>query len=147
MHHNLKASVHFNPDRSMRVVLEGPDGPIDAGTTRRSADLGRTAQEAASAIFGPGAATVEVFVDQPPWLHEGMIVRLQAAAVDPDEATTHPFAQVVGFLPVGGVIVVHPESGSAVYPPEDLTVCSPDSIGTVILDAIVRRTGIPRHAG
>ncbi|RKN27922.1 hypothetical protein D7044_27310 [Micromonospora musae] len=138
---SVTVHVHFNADRSMRLVVAGPHGPVDAGVTRRSADLGRLAREAAAAEYGPGPMEVDVLVDRPPWLEEGMIVRPDASVVDPTEQPTHPFAQIVGFLPVGGVLVVHPESGAAVYPPEELVVCDPRSVGSGIVEAIVRRTG------
>ncbi|TDC38272.1 hypothetical protein E1211_07505 [Micromonospora sp. 15K316] len=139
---SVTVTVHFNPDRSMRLVVAGPDGPVDAGVARRSADLGRLAQAAATAEYGPGPIEVAVLVDRPPWLEEGMIVRPDASVADPTEKSTHPFAQIVGFLPVGGVLVVHPESGAAVYAPEDLVVCDPGSIGSDIVEAIVGRTGV-----
>ncbi|MFI6758059.1 hypothetical protein ACIBF5_02780 [Micromonospora sp. NPDC050417] len=105
------------------------------------------AQEAASAAYGPGPIDVAILVDRPPWLQEGAVVRPDPAAVDPGEAPAYPYGQVVGFLPVGGVIVVHPESGSAVYAPEDLVVCDPRSIDPAVLDDIVRRTGIATSEG
>ncbi|MGK5738731.1 hypothetical protein [Micromonospora sp. URMC 103] len=126
----------------MQVVVAGPDGPIDAGVTRRSKDIGRMAREAATAAYGGESGEIGILVDRPPWLHEGTVVRPDPAAVDPGEAPTHPYGQVVGFLPVGGVVVVHPESGSGVYAPEDLVVCDPGSIEPAVVDAIVRRTGI-----
>ncbi|MEV6365818.1 hypothetical protein AB0L86_02850 [Micromonospora musae] len=139
---SVTVTVHFNPDRSMRLVVAGPNGPVDGGvTTRRSAYLGRLAQEAAATAYGPGPIEVAVLVDRPPWLEEGMIVRPDASVADPAEQPTHPFAQIVGFLPVGGVLVLHPESGAAVYPPEELVVCDPGSIDSGIVEAIVRRTG------
>jgi hypothetical protein len=145
MSRSVTARVHFEPDRSMRVVIQGPAGTIDAGTTRRSADLWRIAKEAVRALSGPGPSDVEVLVDQPPWLREGMIVQPVADQIDPDEGTTHPYAQVVGFLPVGGVMIVHPETGAGVYAPEHLTVIDPMSLDQDILAGIVQRTGIAAY--
>ncbi|AGZ46719.1 hypothetical protein [Actinoplanes friuliensis] len=72
-------------------------------------------------------------------MKEGLIVTVP---LDPEEGATHAFAQVVGFLPVGGVLVVHPETSAGVYAPEDLTVQDPRSVPPAILAAIVKRTSI-----
>ena len=126
----------------MRLVLPGPNGPVDAGSTRRSLDLGRLAREAAARMYGSEAVDIALLVDQPPWLQPGMIVRQLSPPEDPGEATAHPYAQVVGFLPVGGVLVVHPETGVAVFPPEDLVVCNTTSIDPRIVREIAALSGI-----
>ncbi|MFI7523738.1 hypothetical protein [Micromonospora globbae] len=147
MARSITAHVHFRPDRSMQVVVPGPDGPIDAGMTRRSKDIGRMAREAASAAYGGEPVELAILVDRPPWLWEGALVRPDPAVVDPGEAPTHPYGQVVAFLPVGGVVVMHPESGSGVYAPEDLVVCDPESIDPGVREAVVRCTGITASEG
>ncbi|MGV9766832.1 hypothetical protein [Micromonospora tulbaghiae] len=141
MSRSITGHVHFNPDRSMRLVLAGPDGPVDAGTTRRSAELGQMAQDAAARVYGSGPVDVSLLVDRPPWLRPGMIVRMPASA-DPGEATRHPYGQVVDFLPVGGVVVWHPESSAGIHAPEDLVVCDPASVDPRIVGEISDRTGI-----
>ncbi|MFC0099133.1 hypothetical protein ACFFKH_16605 [Micromonospora marina] len=140
MARTITGHVHFEPDRSMRLVLAGPDGPVDAGTTRRSTELGRMAQDAAARI-GSGPADVSLLVDRPPWLRLGMIVRMPASA-DTGERPRHPYGQVIGFLPVGGVVVWHPESSAGVHAPEDLVVCDPASVDPRIVGEISGRTGV-----
>ncbi|MFG1677942.1 hypothetical protein [Micromonospora sp. NPDC049282] len=141
MSRSITGHVHFNPDRSMRLVLAGPSGPVEAGSTRHTADLGRMARDAAAHLFGADPVDVSLLVDRPPWLRPGMIVRLPAPT-DPREATRHPYGQVVDFLPVGGVLVWHPESSAAVHAPEDLLVCDPASVDPRIVREISDRTAI-----
>ncbi|MET7836946.1 hypothetical protein ABZS44_29435 [Micromonospora sediminicola] len=124
----ITGRVRYDPDRSMRLLLTGPDGQIDAGSTRRTADLGRMARDAAERHYGPDATEVSLLVDRPPWLREGTVVRPVAPSDDPGETHEHPYGQVVGFLPVGGVLVWRPGTSVEVHAPEDLVPCGPESV-------------------
>ncbi|WP_433283227.1 hypothetical protein [Micromonospora sp. CA-244673] len=143
---SITGHVIFDPDHSMRLVLTGPDGPVDVGSTRRSADLGRMAEEAAARLYGSARVDISLVVDRPPWLREGMIVR-HSAPDDPGARVEHPYGQIVGFLPVGGVLVWHPRTSAGVHAPEDLVVCSPASVDPRIVQEMVTRTGIAPVAG
>jgi hypothetical protein len=101
------------------------------------------AREAVARAYGSEFVDISLLVDQPPWLQEGMIVRSVAADDDPGETHRHPYGQVVGFLPVGGVLVWRPAASAEVYAPEDLVPCDPDSISPTIVREIVNRTGAP----
>ncbi|MET7967752.1 hypothetical protein [Micromonospora sp. NPDC005305] len=146
MSRSITGHVHFHPDHSMCLLLAGPDGPVEVGSTRRSADLGRMAEEAATRLYGSAPVDISLVVDRPPWLTEGMIVR-PSAPDDPGATAEHPYGQIVGFLPVGGVLVWHPRTSAAVHAPEDLVVCSPASVDPRIVREIATRTGIAPVAG
>ncbi|MEV0003154.1 hypothetical protein AB0H28_12830 [Micromonospora sp. NPDC050980] len=127
-------------------MLDGPDGPVDAGVTKHTADLGRMAQEAAAGIHGGGPLDVSLLVDRPPWLAPGVLVHLPPST-DPGETTRHPYGQIVDFLPVGGVLVWHPETSTGVYAPEELVVCDPASVDPRVVRAITQRTGLDAATG
>jgi hypothetical protein len=137
MSRDVTFQVHFDSDRSMRVVVPGPEGPVDVGSTRESADVGRIAGEGVRSVFGSGQVDFALRVDRPPWLDESTLVRLAPADCD---GISHPYGQVVGFLPVGGVMVVHPEAGAGVYAPESLTPVDPAGLPPGTVESIVRRT-------
>ncbi len=143
MSRTVTAHVRFAPDRSVQITVDGPHGPVDAGVTSRSTEIGPMAREAARVAFADDAVEVETRVDRPPWLREGMLVRLAESALDPAERPSSPYAQVMAFLPVGGVLVMHPESGAGVYAPEDLTTVRPESIPPRDLESIQRRSERP----
>ena len=108
--------VRWDDDRTMHLSAVTDDGAVGIGSTDRSDAVGRLAREGVAALLGPDAATAVLLVDRPPWLHEGDRVRIDASALESGE--THRYGRVVGFLPIGGVMVVHPESGAGIYPPE-----------------------------
>ncbi|WP_141561949.1 hypothetical protein [Micromonospora sp. WMMA1996] len=134
--------MRYAADRSMRLLLTGPDGDVDVGSTHRTDELGRMAREAAERLYGSAGVDVSLLVDQPPWLREGMVVRSLAPADDPGETHEHPYGQVVGFLPVGGVLVWRPGTSVGVHAPEDLVPCDPDSVPPALLHEMTARTGI-----
>jgi hypothetical protein len=138
----VTARVTFTADRKMWMYLHGPKGTSEVGIIPRSQDIGPIARARAATIYEGSHVDLDVEVEQPPWLTRGLIVRLAAEAVDPAEGASHPWAQVVGFLPVGGVLVVHPETGAGVQPPEMLMAADAHLIEPSVLTAIVQRTGI-----
>jgi hypothetical protein len=146
MSRTVTANVRYLPDRSVSVTVDGPDGPMDAGVTRRSSEIGPMAQRVAELAFTGSPVQVQLRVEQPPWLREGMLVEVAATALDPEERPTFPYGQVMGFVAVGGVLVMHPETGAGVFAPEDLTAVNPDLIPRAALDGITERTGVSPSA-
>ncbi|MFI5935222.1 hypothetical protein [Actinoplanes sp. NPDC051494] len=113
----VRVWVHFTEHHAMNVVVEGPDGPFDAGLTRCTSDLGRIAREAAHTAWRTDTFPIEITVDRPFWIKKGTLVELTE---DP-EGATHPYAYVTGFLPMGRVLVRHPQTGDGVYATEEFT--------------------------
>ena len=142
MPRDVTVDVHYEVDRSRRVIVHGPAGPVDVGRARISAEVGRVASEGVRAVFGAESVSFALRVGRPPWLREGMIVRLDPREVDPDEGVTHPYAQIVGFLPIGGVTVFHPEVSSGVYAPEFLTPVDPSQLSASVVESIAGQTGL-----
>ncbi|MFC4019484.1 hypothetical protein ACFOW4_16290 [Micromonospora sp. GCM10011542] len=137
---DVTVHVAYRPDRSMRVVVLGPEEPVEAGTTHLTAEVGPIAAAGVRAVYGAEPVSVHLRLDRPPWLERGMIVRLTPEDTD---GMTHPYGQVMGFLPVGGVIVVHPEASAGIYPPELLTPMDPTHVPPDTLADIVRKTDCP----
>lgn len=87
MSRDVTFQVHFDSDRSMRVVVPGPEGPVDVGSTRESADVGRIAGEGVRSVFGSGQVDFALRVDRPPWLDESTLVRLASCHPEPWRAS------------------------------------------------------------
>ncbi|WNV77381.1 hypothetical protein [Geodermatophilus sp. DSM 44513] len=132
----------FLPDRSLRLTAQGDHGPIELATGVRYSELGPRATAAVRELFPGEDATPAPLVAAPPWVHLGDLVRIHSTS-DTLEGTTTPYAQVVGFLPVGGVQVVHSEAGAGIYSPDDLDVVGADAIDPAWRARIARRSGIP----
>jgi hypothetical protein len=139
MGRTVTARLCYDVDRSMVVVLDGPDGPVEVGRAFSTTDVGLIAFRGAQEAYGDDDVEVALLAERPPWLREGDVVRIDPAGLE--EGQTHPYGQVVGFLPVGGVLVVHPESGAGVQQPEHLDVVDPTSLPAEVVQAIVERSG------
>jgi len=105
-------------------------------------DITSSARKQAEVAWGSKNVDVDVRVSAPPWLDVGDLVRLTGRAVDPGQGSD-PFAQIVGFLPVGGVLAVQAGAGAGVFAPEDLLPVSPDDIDPTTLEEIRERAGPP----
>ncbi|MGI8536510.1 MAG: hypothetical protein ACR2K2_08420 [Mycobacteriales bacterium] len=113
----------------MTVFVHGVDGLVPVGVTRSSSEVGELAREGVVALFGSVDVDVDLRGDKPFWLKEGDAVRISDDFLDFDaDPTGNPYAQVVGFLPVGGVIAVQPRLGAGIFPPEKLAVVEKSSL-------------------
>jgi hypothetical protein len=124
------------------VTVEGPDEATSSETVALSADIALSARKQAEASWGSKALDVDVRVSRAPWLDVGDLVRLTGRAVDPGQGSD-PFAQIVGFLPVGGVLAVQAGAGAGVFAPEDLLPVSANDIDPATLVEIRERAGPP----
>ena len=124
------------------VSVTGPDGATSRETVALTGDVTSSARKQAEAAWGTKELDVDVRMSVPPWLHVGDLVRLTGPAVDPDQGSD-PFAQIVDFLPVGGVLAVQAGAGAGVFAPEDLLPVSADDIDPATLEEIRERAGPP----
>lgn len=129
--------AEYQDDHTLVLSTMGVNARVVA-RAHSTEDLTRAAAEAAA---GVGQDDVDVTVAPPPWLKVGQLVRL-ADGVDALDGASTAYAQVVGFLPIGGVELVHPESGLGIFPPEDFTVVDPHEVGQPWVERIVARSGI-----
>lgn len=133
----VRVDIRFEQDRSMAVFVHGVDGPVLSGVTRSSSELSKLAHDGAVAIYGPVGIDVDLRIDRPFWLKEGDIVRISDDFLDFDsEPMRNPYAQVVGFLPVGGVIAVQPRVGAGIFPPEKLAVVEKSSLDPLLISQL-----------
>ena len=122
------------------VTVAGPDGTTSSETVTLSTDITASARRQAEAAWGDTDIEVDVRTSTPPWLAEGDLVRLAQGALDPDDGS-EPYGQIVGFVVVGGVLVVQARVGAGIFAPEDLTVVSPEDIDPKTLEEIKDRAG------
>lgn len=81
---------------------------------------------------------------RPAWLREDEVVRLDPRSLDLDEDPTGtPYGQIVGFLPVGGVMVVRSHAGAGIFPPEDVTALQGERVDELLLRTLAERAGRP----
>ncbi len=82
----VRARVRHEPDRSYAVLVQGPDGEVEVGRTKRTAGLRALAQAGAARLFGEdlGADNLTLHVPQPPYGQDGQWVRI-IAAENPDD--------------------------------------------------------------
>jgi hypothetical protein len=107
----------------------------------RSDETYLAARGAVVAAWGPHEFDLDMRIEnEPPWLHVGDLVRLPE--VDPDSGHP-PYGQLVGFLIVGGAIVVQPGAGGGIFVPEDLQVVSASDVPPDVLADIRSRTTAP----
>jgi hypothetical protein len=71
---------------------------------------------------------------------------VQLLRADPHDGNA-PYGQVVGFLPVGGVLVVQAGAGAGVFAPQDLAPVTATDVPAAALADIRRRAGAADEGG
>jgi hypothetical protein len=74
-----RARVRHERDRSYTVVIEGPDGDVDVGNTRLTAEVTAIAIAGAARLYGIPEQWVRLErprMPQPPYGREGQLVRI-----------------------------------------------------------------------
>src|SRR3954451_17436174 len=108
MSRSVRVIAEYLPDRSLRLTTGGPSGVIELADGVSYSEIGPEADAAVRKLHPDGEVSLDIEVPPPPWVKRGDFIRIQSGS-DSLEGTTTPYAQVVGFLPIGGVLVVHPE--------------------------------------
>lgn len=142
----VAAQVRYEVDGSMTVFVQGPHGQVEAGSTRLSSECVKLAAAAARAAWGDTDLDLDVQHGRPVWLRDGDIVRIRTERLDlQEDPTGNPIGQVVWIMPVGGVMLVRPVSGSGIFPPEALQVVPTDTIDAEVVQLLARQAGRPAN--
>src|SRR3954451_25298343 len=102
--HVTAQATYLAPDVVV-VTVDGPDGSTSSETVASTGDITSSARRQAEVAWGSASVDVDVRMSTPPWLAEGNVVRLSGDALDPGDGN-EPYGQVVGFMAVGGVLIV-----------------------------------------
>lgn len=135
------AQVAYEAPQVIVVTVFGPQGTARSEAVGVTQDVAASARRQAQAAWGDVDVDLDLRVAAPSWLAEGDLVRLEARAVDPDDLSGSPYGRVVGFLPVGGVLVTQARAGTGVFAPEDMVVVRPADVDQEALADIWARTG------
>lgn len=115
----VRARVRHEEDRSYTVLVVGPAGEVEVGTTTETGQLDRLAAEGAARLLGvrPEQVVVELVVPRPPYGRDGQLVRITSRDVPEDHGAlgqAHWFgAEAAWFVTVAG-------SGTGIVPTEGL---------------------------
>ena len=139
---HVTAQVTYRAPDLIDVTVDGPDGSTSSETVAATGDIASSARKQAEVAWGSTSIDVDLRMSTPPWLAEGDLVRLTGSAVDPD-AGNEPYGQIVGFMIVGGVLIVQAGAGAGIYAPEDLTVVHAEDLHPKTLTDIKERAGQP----
>ncbi|WP_432541947.1 hypothetical protein [Kineococcus sp. SYSU DK002] len=124
----VRARVRHEPDRSYAVLVEGPDGEVQVGSTRETGRIGQVAREGVDRLWGRPAgsttwADLELSVPRPPYGSEGQWVRVVSAgeSTDPEDLVDVGVAGRAHWIgPEAAWLVVLPGSGAGMHPSEHL---------------------------
>ena len=137
----VTAHAAYEAPQVIVVTVFGPQGTATSETVGVTQDVAAAARRQAHAAFGDADVDLDLRVAAPSWLAEGDLVRLEAHAVDADDLGGSPYGRIVGFLPVGGVLVTQARAGTGVFAPEDMVVVRPEDVDQEALADIWARTG------
>ncbi|NHC45424.1 hypothetical protein [Motilibacter aurantiacus] len=119
------ARVRHEPDRSYTVLVQGPDGEREVGTTAETGRLGPLARSGAARLHGVDEAEVELVsldVPRPPYGRDGQWVRVVQVEnlLDPSEAELLGRPGRASWLGGEGAWLVLLSGGAGVFPGEHL---------------------------
>ncbi|WP_328291242.1 hypothetical protein OG218_00475 [Kineococcus sp. NBC_00420] len=122
---HVRARVRHEPDRSYAVLVDGPEGEVLVGTTRRTGEVLTIAHEGAARVFavavGQIARSLDVAWPRPPYGRDGQWVRI-VAVEDPSDVEEVEMLGVAGQVHWFGAesawFVTVPGYGTGIYPGE-----------------------------
>ena len=122
---HVRARVRHEPDRSYAVLVEGPEGEVLVGTTRRTGEVLAVGREGAARVFavavGQIARDFDVAFPRPPYGRDGQWVRI-VAVEDPSETEEVEMLGIAGQAHWFGAetawFVTVPGYGTGIYPGE-----------------------------
>ena len=139
----VPAQARYKAPGVIVVTVDSPDGSTSSETVAATSDMASCARKQAESLWGSTSLDVELRPTRPPWLAEGDLVRLSGSAVDPEDGN-EPYGQIMGFMIVGGVLIVQAGAGAGIYAPEQLTVVRPEDMDPKTLVKIKERVGEPQ---
>ncbi|NIZ90270.1 hypothetical protein [Kineococcus rubinsiae] len=115
----VRARVRHEDDRSYTVLVVGPTGEVEVGTTTETGQLHRLAEEGAARLLRVRReqVVVELLVPRPAYGRDGQLVRITSRDVPEDHGA---LGQANWFGAEGAWFVTVAGSGTGIVPTEGL---------------------------